>query len=101
MANSQIASDTQFVSGTTSTNTVTGAVQVIGGVGVIGNLNVGDRGNFAGTLTSSGGGIRLMRRWDNTEYWGGRLATVRIYNTEFGNTQINTNYQALRSRFGI
>jgi hypothetical protein len=75
--------------------------------GVTGNINLYvnnvqvEGTNFAGTLTSSGGGIRLMRRWDNADYWGGRLATVRIYNTEFGNTQINTNYQALRSRFGL
>ena len=56
---------------------------------------------YVGTSTSSQGGIVLMRRWDNAEYWGGRLGVVRIYNTAFGNTQINQNYQALRSRFGI
>jgi hypothetical protein len=42
-----------------------------------------------------------MRRWDNAEYWGGRLGVVRIYNTEFGNTQIAQNYNAVRSRFGL
>jgi len=76
-------------------NGVTGNINLY-----VNNVQVGGT-NFAGTLTSSGGGIRLMRRWDNADYWGGRLATVRIYNTEFGNTQINTNYQALRSRFGL
>ena len=75
--------------------------------GVTGNINLYVNNvqvagtNSVDTLASSGNGIRLMRRWDNAEYWGGRLGVVRIYNTEFGNTQINTNYQALRSRFGL
>jgi len=54
-----------------------------------------------GTPTSSTGGIRLMRRWDNADYWYGRLGVVRIYNTALGNVQIDQNYQAVRSRFGI
>lgn len=54
-----------------------------------------------GNPTSSGNGIRLMRRWDNADYWGGRLSVVRIYNTAFGNTQIAQNYNAVRSRFGL
>lgn len=53
------------------------------------------------TSSSSGGGIRLMRRWDGAEYWGGRLGVVRIYNTAFSNVQIDQNYQAVRSRFGL
>ena len=56
---------------------------------------------YTGTSTSSVGGIVLMRRWDNAEYWGGRLGVVRIYNTAFSNVQIDQNYQAVRSRFGI
>jgi len=56
---------------------------------------------YVGTSTSSQGGIVLMRRWDNAEYWGGRLGVVRIYNTAFSNVQIDQNYQAVRSRFGI
>ena len=57
--------------------------------------------SYVGTPSSSQGGIRLMRRWDNADYWYGRLSVVRIYNTAFGNTQIDQNYQAVRSRFGI
>jgi hypothetical protein len=56
---------------------------------------------FVGTPASSQGGIRLMRRWDLGDYWGGRLGVVRIYNTALGNVQIDQNYQAVRSRFGI
>ena len=75
--------------------------------GVTGNINLYVNNvqvagtNSVGTLTSSGNGIRLMRRWDGAEYWGGRLGVVRIYNTEFGNTQIAQNYNAIRSRFGL
>ena len=75
--------------------------------GVTGNINLYVNNvqvagtNSVDTLASSGNGIRLMRRWDNAEYWGGRLGVVRIYNTEFGNTQIAQNYNAVRSRFGI
>ena len=57
--------------------------------------------SYVGTPASSQGGIRLMRRWDNADYWYGRLGVVRIYNTAFGNTQIDQNYQAVRSRFGL
>jgi len=56
---------------------------------------------YTGSSTSSQAGIVLMRRWDLGDYWGGGLGVVRIYNTAFGNTQINQNYQAVRSRFGI
>ena len=57
--------------------------------------------SYVGTSTSSLGGIVLMRRWDNPEFWGGRLGVVRIYNTAFGNAQIAQNYNAIRGRFGI
>jgi hypothetical protein len=56
---------------------------------------------YTGTPTSSAAGIRLMRRWDNAEYWGGRLGVVRIYNTALTATQIGQNFAAQRSRFGI
>lgn len=50
---------------------------------------------------SGGAGIRLMRRWDADQYWGGRLAIVRIYNAALTTEQISGNYNANRSRFGI
>ena len=56
---------------------------------------------YAGTPTSSQAGIVLMRRWDNPDFWGGRLSIVRIYNSALTNTQIDQNFQAQRSRFGI
>ena len=65
------------------------------------NNNMVTNATYSGTAQSGTQGIRLMRRWDNTEYWGGRLGVVRIYNTAFSNVQIDQNYQAVRSRFGL
>jgi len=51
--------------------------------------------------SSSGAGIRLMRRWDNAEFWGGYLSMVDIYNGAMSTTQINTNWNANKGRFGL
>jgi hypothetical protein len=51
--------------------------------------------------TSSGGGIRLMRRWDVDQYWGGRLATVDIYDKSLDPTQISAIWNSTKSRFGL
>ena len=55
----------------------------------------------AGTPASSGLGIRLMRRWDLGDYWGGRLAIVRIYNRALLASEVTTNYAANKARFGL
>jgi hypothetical protein len=51
--------------------------------------------------TSSNGGINLMRRWDNPEYWGGYLAKVDIYNKALNQTQITEIWNSNKSRFGL
>lgn len=56
---------------------------------------------YSGTPISSQGGIRLMVRWDNPDYWGGRLAIVRIYNTDIGSAEIAQNWDVNRARFGL
>jgi hypothetical protein len=53
------------------------------------------------TASSSGGGIRFMGKWDYAEYWGGYLATVRIYATALTAGQIATNFNTSKSRFGF
>ena len=55
----------------------------------------------AGTPASSGLGIRLMRRWDLGNYWGGRLAIVRIYNRALLASEVTTNYADSKARFGL
>lgn len=57
--------------------------------------------NHTDTPTSSQGGIRLMRRWDVGQYWGGRLATVDIYNKSLDSTQISAIWNSTKSRFGL
>ena len=55
----------------------------------------------SGTSSSSGNGIRLMNRWDTGNYWGGYLGIVRIYNGALTPTQVATNYNANKTRFGL
>ena len=53
------------------------------------------------TPVADGTGFRFMRRWDTAEYWGGYLATVRIYSQALTAGQIATNYNASKTRFGL
>lgn len=50
---------------------------------------------------TSNSGIRLMRRWDAMNCWGGRLGLVNIYNTALDSTAISTKWNANKSRFGL
>lgn len=54
-----------------------------------------------GAAMSSQGGIRLMRRWDATQYWGGKLAIVNIYNGGFNVNDVAISWNANRARFGL
>ena len=55
----------------------------------------------AGALPlSSQGGIRLMRRWDNPEYWGGYLSQVGIYDKALTSGQISSLWNSSKSRYG-
>ena len=51
--------------------------------------------------SSSNSGIRLMRRWDNPDYWGGSLGLVNIYNTALDSTSITEKWNMNKSRFGL
>ena len=46
-------------------------------------------------------GIRLMRRWDDADYWGGKLAKVAIYDGAMSFSNITTDWEANRARFGL
>lgn len=48
-----------------------------------------------------GGEIRLMRRWDSGDYWGGYLAIARVYKRALSADEVNTNYQVNKARFGL
>ncbi len=57
--------------------------------------------NYTGSSISSQGGIRLMRRWDNPDYWGGYLAKVDIYDKVLDSTKISSIWNGTKSRFGL
>ena len=53
------------------------------------------------TVGASNGGTNLMRRWDNEDYWGGRLSVFRIYDTALTLAGVTQNYNADQARFGL
>jgi len=59
--------------------------------------------SYSGT-PSSGGGVRIARRWDSdnssSNFVDGSIAIVRIYNRALSTTEINQNYTFQKSRFG-
>lgn len=60
-----------------------------------------DSTNYVGTPTSSGAGIRLMERWDLSDYWGGYLSTVQIYDKALSAGQVSSIWNSTKSRFGL
>ena len=54
-----------------------------------------------GNAGSSQGGINLMRRWDNADYWGGNLAIVKIYDGAMGPAGVAASWNANKTRFGL
>lgn len=57
--------------------------------------------SYVGIPLSSQSGIRLMSRWDNNSYWGGKLAKVDIYDGALSTTQIDSIWNSNKSRFGL
>jgi hypothetical protein len=57
--------------------------------------------NYTGTPISSDGGIRLMRRWDNPDYWDGYLSIVNIYDKALNQSQVTSYWNSTKSRFGL
>jgi hypothetical protein len=64
------------------------------------NNNLVRTTNTATASISSNGGINLMKRWDNPEFWDGYLSTVEIYDKALTQSQITTNWDNTKSRFG-
>ena len=57
--------------------------------------------NYSGTPAAGTAGIRLMRRWDDPDYWAGRLAIVQIYDGALDATAVTNNWNANKARFGL
>jgi hypothetical protein len=41
-----------------------------------------------------------MERWDLADYWGGRLATVDLYDVALSQSEITSKWSATKTRFG-
>lgn len=68
------------------------------------NTSVGTL-SYSGTPTS-GGGSRIARRWDNfgtdpTDFMDCVVPEVKIYDRALTTTEINQNFNAHRSRYGV
>jgi hypothetical protein len=59
------------------------------------------------TPTSGNKGIILMKNWGGAEqasyktFWGGNLAVVRIYSRALSSTEIQSCYDADKTKFGL
>jgi hypothetical protein len=65
------------------------------------NNTLVDSTNYTGTPTSSGSGIRLMERWDLSDYWDGYLSTVAIYDKALNSGQVSSIWNTTKSRYGL
>ena len=53
------------------------------------------------TAVSSTGDILLMKRWDASDFWGGHLSTVKIYDRALSAQEVLQNYNATKKRYGL
>ena len=53
------------------------------------------------TIGTSGLGLNIMRRQDAFNYWGGGVSIIRVYNTALSAAEIEQNWNANRSRYGL
>jgi hypothetical protein len=67
----------------------------------INNVLISTTSTSGSQPSSSNAGIRLMRRWDLPDYWGGRLAKFDIYNQPLDQGQITSLWNTNKSRFGL
>jgi len=67
----------------------------------INNILISTTSTTGSRPSSSNAGIRLMRRWDDPDYWGGYLSTVGIYDKALDSTQISSIWNSTKSRYGL
>lgn len=67
----------------------------------INGVSQGTPTSYTGTPTTSNGGIRIGRRWDNPDYFTGHLSSIKLYNRALTDAEIRQNFNAGRGRFGI
>jgi len=67
----------------------------------VNNVLLSTTSTTGGQPSSSNAGIRLMRRWDFADHWGGVLAKVDIYGQSLDAGQISSLWNSNKSRFGL
>lgn len=67
----------------------------------VNNVLLSTTSTTGGQPSSSNAGIRLMRRWDFLENWGGYLSIVNIYDKSLDQSQITSYWNSTKSRFGL
>ena len=55
----------------------------------------------SGTPINSTGNILLMKRWDYTEYWGGKLGIIKMYQGAMNSVGVTQSWNANKARFGL
>jgi hypothetical protein len=65
------------------------------------NTLISTTSTTGGQPSSSNAGIRLMRRWDFLENWGGYLSIVNIYDKALEQSQVTSYWNSTKSRFGL
>lgn len=66
----------------------------------INNSLVGSN-SFSGTPQTTGTGIRIGRRWDNPDYFNGKISAIKFYNRVLSTQEISQNFNSLKDRFGV
>jgi hypothetical protein len=61
----------------------------------------GSTTTYAGTPGNSTVGIKIGRRWDIADFWGGRVSNIKIYNRALSAAEVLQNFNALRGRYGL
>jgi hypothetical protein len=67
----------------------------------VNNVLLSTTSTTGGQPSSSNAGIRLMRRWDFADHWGGYLSIVNIYDKALDQSQVTSYWNATKSRFGL
>jgi hypothetical protein len=55
----------------------------------------------SGTPINSTGNILLMKRWDFSEYWGGKLGIIKMYQGAMNSVGVTQSWNANKARFGL
>ena len=57
--------------------------------------------NTSAPLPSSPNTLRLGERYSNSQFFNGNISNIQIYNRALSAQEVQRNYQALKSRFGL